>query len=178
MRVAVDIDGVLCDTIRGALDVINDELKTNYQNSDINQWDFPINGVSIGVYLRRLFKNSDFILSLQSIGGAKESLKILSNGHDVTIVTGRPIICMESTKCWVEEKIGCYNIIFTKKKTIKSTNCDVLIDDYSNYLNDFSNSGGKTIQYQQPWNRNFAFKNADFKVLDWDDILELFLSFK
>jgi hypothetical protein len=64
-------------------------------------------------------------------------------------------------------------VIFTNKKTVQSTDCDVLIDDYFRYINDFSKSGGKTIQLLQPWNENYIAEEVNYVATKWDKIPEM-----
>jgi len=170
MKVTVDIDGVLSDVVGHILPILNIKYGTNYQYKDINHWDFPINGISIGEHLKEYFFNQEFLLTTPEIEGAREALIKIAKHHEITIVTGRPEYTKRYTYLWLNDRFMYNNIIFTNKKTIQSTGCDLLIDDYFKYIDDFSNSGGKTIQLLQPWNENYIAEEVNYVATKWKEI--------
>ena len=160
MKVAIDLDGVLGDVVSNILPKLNKEYRTNYAKIDINEWNFSIGGVSIGTHLKRYFADPVFLLTVPVIEGAKEAIKKIMKDHEVVIVTGRPNYTKRYTYMWLVDNFLFNGVIFTPNKTVQSTGCDVLVDDYHGYLNNFRFSGGKTIQFVQPWNLNYLTDNC------------------
>jgi len=169
-RIAVDVDGVLSDVAGHILPILNEKYGTNYKYDDVNCWDFLINGVSIGKYMKEYFFNQDFLLTTPEIDGAKEAIEEISKENRIVIATGRPEYTRGYTHLWLNGRFVFDKVVFTNKKTVQSTGCDILIDDYSKYINDFSDSGGKTIQLLQPWNKDYISEKADYVATKWNEI--------
>jgi 5'(3')-deoxyribonucleotidase len=170
VRVAIDVDGVLSDVVGHILPILNTKYNTKYQYRDVNHWDFSINGISIGEHLKEYFFNQEFLLTTPEIEGAREALIEIAKRHEITIVTGRLEYTRRYTYLWLNDRFVYDKIIFTNKKTIQSTDCDLLIDDYFKYINDFSNSGGNTIQLLQPWNENYIAEEVNYVATKWEEI--------
>jgi len=171
MKIAIDIDGVLADVVTHILPYLNEKYSKNYQKSDITHWDFPINGDSIGKYLRSYFSDPSFMLTVPEELGAKSALDKIWRTHEIIIATGRPNFCQRSTYLWLDG-YRCSGIKFTSEKTVKNLGCDLLIDDYSKYLDKFSDSGGKTICFRQPWNKDCDSSKWDYVANGWEEVLE------
>jgi len=173
MKVAVDVDGVLSDVVGHILPILNKKYDTNYKYEDVNHWDYPINGISIGKHSLHHYADPVFLLTTPEIKGAKEALIEISKRHEIVIVTGRPDYARRYTYLWLNDRFIHNKVIFTNKKTVQSTDCDVLIDDYFKYINDFSESGGKTVQLLQPWNENYIAEEVNYVATKWDQIPEV-----
>ena len=146
MKIAVDVDGVLSDVVGHILPILNGKYDTAYKYKDVDRWDFSINGISIGEHLKQVFFDQNFLLTTPEIDGAKEAIKEISKENRIVIATGRPEYARRYTYFWLKDRFLFDKMIFTNKKTVQSTGCDVLIDDYFKYIDDFSDLGGKTIQ--------------------------------
>lgn len=170
MRIAVDCDGVISDVVSHILPILNRKYGTNYVTSDVNRWDFPIAGYSIGLHLKSYFSDPSFILSVPEIEGAKAAIDQIWKNHEVIIVTGRPLYCKNNTLKWLIDRFKHDGVIFTVKKTVESTECDVLVDDYPGYGKDFIKSGGKCILFDQTWNQE---ENECVRAKNWPSALEI-----
>jgi len=176
MKIAVDIDGVLGDVVSSALPRLNKEFGADYEKSDVTEWNFPVNGVSIGAHLKRYFADPVFLLTVPVIEHSKRVINYLMKDHEAVIVTGRPGYAKRYTYMWLVDNFRFNNVIFTSDKTVQKTGCDVLIDDHRGYLNKFRASGGKTIQFVQPWNQNYLSDNSVESWIEIPDMIEEMVS--
>lgn len=173
MRIAIDIDSVLADIIPPLLDRLNPKYGLKLQPSDITIWDFPINGKSIGFYIRSALADPAFVLSLPEIEGAREVLTELYSKNILIIATGRPNYCKKSTLAWLDGRFLYHGIVFSAEKTVNNLKSDFLIDDSLGYMERFLASGGRGILINRPWNQGELISNRFLRASNWEEIPDL-----
>ncbi len=158
-RILIDMDQVLVDLLTHWLDVLYMKYKEPLRFHEVTEWDLSLNckkATSTQVY--DCLKIPGFFRHLKPVEGAVESVKkLISDGHDVVIVTA----CMyghTDKREWLAEhlpEISANNIIFARRKQIIQG--DVFIDDSAdnciNYM--FENPKAMVICFSQLYNKNF-----------------------
>jgi 5'(3')-deoxyribonucleotidase len=171
-KIAIDVDSVLADIMTPLLPILNKKHGTNLQISDIKEWNHTVNGNSIGHYIRSFLADPAFVLSMPEVEGSRSAMAELYKKNEIAIATGRPTFCKNNTMKWLDGRFLYDKIIFSKEKTTKNLQCDVLLDDSPSYLSKFIKSGGKGILFSRPWNENNVPDGCNCVVDSWTEALE------
>jgi len=177
-RIAVDLDGVLADTMEACCKIINTKYATHFKVSSFNRWKaWETAGISKDEFFHIL---DQAWFEWRSIPPTEEKLagkvgRLLEFG-EVDIVTGRSPETVPSAKCWLEtQKIRFNTFIRTNSGIQKaSLNYDVFIDDSPEIMLALSSKpDGYGILYTQPWNKEMGEMNKILRANSWDQIPEL-----
>lgn len=166
VKLGVDIDSVLCDSIPSLLRRINHEQGTHFEKCDVIQWDFPIGSRTFGDLILEAFRDPSFLIDLPAMDGAKEAMKRLAYDFDIVIVTSRKHLTVEATKFWVEQRFGPLPVIHTGE-TKNGHDLDILIDDAPHNVMAFANEGRPAILFDQPWNQKLGLHPLIWRCGNW-----------
>jgi len=162
MRILVDLDGIVVDTLPTWLKRIHETTGVLAKTSDITKWNLnenpPLDTVPFSQLIDPL-NEKDFNANLPQMADACHYLHQLHNaGHDISIVTARSgTNCIPETLAWLKEKMPWLNVkkIWFCYDKHRITG-DVLIDDKAEtlieYRNAFPNAHLITIDY--PYNQH------------------------
>ena len=152
MKIAIDVDGVTVNLIDEWLRRYNHDYEDHLKAEDITDWDTslfvkPECGKQIYDYL-----NDEFLYHYaKPIQGSLEGINFLRDcGHDIVFASACTAFHMLAKYQWLMS--GSYikdmseYMVVTKKSFI---NADILIDDRTKNLQEFSGNG---ILFSQPWN--------------------------
>ena len=175
LRIAVDLDGVLADTMVTFCKILNQRHSTHFTVNSFVQWNaWRIAHITKDEFFRTLdkawfeWKN---IPSMDENIGAEVG-RIRRFGH-IDIVTGRSRETVQAAKAWLERhKVPYETFVRTASTKAKAElNYDVFIDDSAELMSlvasSLDNSG---ILYTQPWNRNADDMQRVFRVERWEQI--------
>lgn len=141
MKILVDMDGILTDTLPVWLDRIHYHTGVRAYAQDINKWNLHENPVLAQLKPNQIFdvlNEKDFTLGIPQMPHAIRNLKLLQeDGHDVSIVTARyGDQCMPETIQWLSKMMPWFDagkkawFCYDKHRVIG----DVLIDDKAETL--------------------------------------------
>lgn len=176
MRVLVDCDGVLADTMSKVLELYNREYGVGFTLDDITEYcleNVQADGTDMGKY----FNMPGFFRGLEVVEGACEGVERLKRlGFDVKVVTASPIFAVMDKYLWLRENFralydedinfivgdGVRNIEVFKRRNPEVAQCgfysskrditgDVILDDCADNLAE-SLCECKVL-YDRPWNR-------------------------
>lgn len=185
MKIAIDIDEVLCKTNDFFLEDFNKEHKTNYTREDIKSYYFDnFEKYEPEYVFKKLiehFSNKGHIYTLSE--NAKETLIKLKEKHSLSIITAREDFMKELTLTWLEKHFGkdffenIYFSAFSKIHKCKSQICEdyafeLLIEDAPAYALNTSKKGIKVFLMDCPWNKNLEENKNLIRVKNWLDIEE------
>lgn len=173
MKIGVDIDNVLCDSMPSFLRCINGKFGLNLEEKDITAWnmDFPEQGTTLSKEIILALKNDYFVKSFPPMRGAIEAMKELRRKYDVILLTHRDSETIIPTFRWVERYFGHIPIHHTKDKS--NHGVDVLVDDSPYNVADFVKAGGKwAIVFDQPWNRTVEPLTRLSRCSSWADVVQ------
>ena len=147
MRILVDVDGIITDTLPAWLQRIYETTGVRAYPHEISKWNLnenaPLDQVAIADLLAPLNKRG-FTLNLPMMADADIFLKKLYDaGHDISVVTARHGgICIPETIEWFEMMMPWLSVHkklwFCHDK--HRITADVIIDDKAEYLIDYKNA--------------------------------------
>lgn len=145
--VALDVDDVLADCIKPAMERYNDETGSNYCHNDITAWAGAESGWT------QYFADPGFVRNQPVANGAKSFVSaLLQRGCDVMVMTAVPFNVAEARYEWIRThfpEIKPENIMMGKRKDVCAV--DILIDDAAHNI--LSSSARFPILMRKPWNK-------------------------
>jgi len=183
-KVAVDMDGVLADFHRSAIEIITKQYKIPLKpEEEIITWEmeywFDASYEIMHDIFQTLMKERDgFWRLFPVVKGALWEFKRLVDFYETYIVTS-PFwdseFCLKEKAQWVEKNLPFFdirNFIMTNKKHI--IDADILIDDSEKNIREFVSVGkGRTgilMNNHFNFNRNVPDINMVSKVSSWNEI--------
>jgi uncharacterized HAD superfamily protein len=175
MRIALDLDGVLADTMVTFCRILNARHSTRFTVDSFTQWNaWEIAGITVEEFFRTL---DGAWLQWRTIPPTEERLTdkvaLLKEFGKVDIVTGRSEETVPYANLWLQE----YHIPYDKFVRTASTkakvklNYEVYIDDSADLMSLIaSRLDSKGILYSQPWNRKSPEMPRIFRVERWEQI--------
>ena len=184
MKIGIDMDDVIADTIDEFIKFFNDKY---YKNIQLSEWknyhtwdcDFFKGDKSEGIALFDEF----FCLKAQKIKPIKDSREILSElgkNNELFIITSRDIRFKNETEKFLTQNFPSINfkIIFSgeiyggksKSQIARELNLDFMIDDNLDYAEACVQEGIRVLLFDKPWNQGDSGKVE--RVYDWKEILE------
>lgn len=159
LRVAIDIDGVLADQVGAALNRIEEEYGQRYlrENVDCAHWNFS--GKDIWSEIARLLSDREYVLSVPTIEGARESIAWLAEQaqYEIFVVTARRPNTERATREWLKGHFPALTeYYYARTGSKQEIPSDVLVDDFDlNVVEFVKSSPSRTgILFMQPWSRN------------------------
>ncbi len=176
MRIAVDLDGVLADTIVPVCNILNHDRSSPLSVESFNQWNaWEIAGITKDQFFRTL---DEAWFSWEKIPPTEDDLAEKVGGLRefgvVDIVTGRSPATVAPAKNWLKRHGIQYNSFVralnsTDGKTRLSY--DVYIDDNAELMAILASRLHVTgIMYIQPWNRKTKPLPRIHKAEKWNEI--------
>ena len=195
MNIYVDYDDCLCETGRHfsylvrdmfGIDVPYEKMKFfNLQKSfdlDDDQYDeLLIRG-----------HDPDILLSYEETPGAAQVINgWVKNGHNVSIITGRPFVSYEASRQWLDLhgykdiRLYCLNK-YGDEQSIRGGGYSLELKDYYKMEFDLAIEDSplafkffdhlpdlKVMVYDRPWNKETGFPGDNyFRCFDWESIRE------
>lgn len=175
MKIGIDIDGVIADFVTSFRALVKEKYNIEFGYEDIREHDlYKVLGINEKEAIELILETFDFDLNTQP--DAPESIRKLSEIHEIVLVTARPQQTEEITKKWLEKKGIPYNklIIVTEgnKHETEKEGFDVIIDDHLKEIVRWSEKVPLVLVYNHPWNKSLNIKNNFERVFSWEDILE------
>lgn len=186
MRIAIDIDEVLAETLEAFLDYHNKKYKTSFCKEQFYTYDWwEIMNISVKKILDRFydFIKTDHGSNIVPVEGAVETIKYLSKNNKLSLITGRPKKIFKETHDWINryfpkciEEIhftGDYvNPIknITKGNICKQINASFIIEDVPRYSENCAQAGVDVFLFDRPWNQGVEQNDKIRRVYSWKDI--------
>jgi len=176
LRIAVDLDGVLADTIVSVCQILNSRRPKPLTVESFDRWRaWEIAGITQDEFFAAL---DESWFSWETLPPTEERLdtKVGSLGRfgTVDIVTGRSSATVSQANSWLKHQgISFDSFVRTDNSTTAKLDLeyDLYIDDSSELMALLASKlHGSGILYLQPWNRNALEMPRIFKVDRWDRI--------
>lgn len=164
--ILLDLDGVLVDFVSGVLKALGRSEK----HDDIKSWNFYHEwGISDKEFWSKC-STPDFWYNLELYPWAKEFYASLQNFGDVIISTSPSSspLCVQEKVSFCKDKLGVKsrNIMVGSRKELLARKGRILIDDYTENINNFQRNGGTGILFKQPWNDSVFSHDLIIKHLE------------
>lgn len=175
MKIYVDYDDCLCETARNFSDLAVEMFGKNVPYEKIRYFEldksFDLNEEQFVQFMSKGHE-PDVLLSYEETPGASEVInEWLSEGHDVSIITGRPFSSYEPSRQWLDShglkdvKLYCLNK-YGRDGFIKDSDFSLELEDYYRMKFDVAVEDSpkafrffdhlpdlKVMVYDRPWNR-------------------------
>lgn len=161
MKIGIDIDGVLADSVVQWLNFMNQHFNQNKCFEDLNTYRFEkVYNVS-WEEMDRFFRNNQELLltNLVPIPYSIEAVnKLKSSGHTVYLITARPSQYRHLTLRWLtEHQINFDHLIMTdfqcKADYCEKLNINIFIDDSLDNALAIAKKGITVFLYNAPYNQ-------------------------
>ena len=188
MKIGVDLDGVLGQTIPAVIEYHNTIHGTNLtleQFHSNNYWEVWGGTREEAIQEVHNFYETPYFKNIKPVIGARESLKTLKKNNELFIVTSRQNKIIPETKEWVEKYFpNIFSEMYftnhftqngdtkTKKEVCDSLNVDVLIEDVVEYAVECVTAKRKIFLLDYPWNRDAVLPEGIQRVYSWEEIIE------
>jgi len=184
MKIAVDIDEVLCESVKGFLEVLKIKKEIDAQFEDIysyNLWEvFGIEKQEAIDFFDEVILAGNLELGL--VGGAQKGMEILGGlGHEIFFITSRPLRYRDETLRFLKNNFyQSPNLIFSgdfhleqgksKSEICKNLNIGLIIEDNGLASLKYANEGLRVLLFDKPWNKNIKHENI-IRCKDWNEIV-------
>ncbi|MCL7387994.1 MAG: hypothetical protein LZ170_05375 [Thaumarchaeota archaeon] len=161
LKIALDLDGVLADSISVWLAIWNALKGSSLKLEDVKSWDFWKElGITSGEFHRIFYKTwKNWQLIPPTEPDLVSKVSMLEELGKVDIVTSRPKNTREYVLKWLERHgLGKKNILFVKSNK-SELDYDVYIDDSPVNAEEIASVGKYVALYDRPWNK--CVKNTD-----------------
>ncbi|MBE5912387.1 5' nucleotidase, NT5C type [Pseudobutyrivibrio sp.] len=191
MRFYVDFDDCLCETAKSFTEIAKRLFGKEVPYEDVRFFNLQkAFDLTDDEYTELMVEGhkSEILLSYEETPGASRVLnKLIDNGHEVFIITGRPYNTYEQSRKWLDEHgLDRVKLFFLNKygrdffisdssynlelEDFYKMTFDYAIEDspmafkYFNHLPDL-----KIMVFDRPWNRECEFPNEQYKrCIGWD----------
>ena len=191
MKIYVDYDDCLCETARNFSDLAVEMFGKNVPYEKIRYFEldksFDLNEEQFVQFMSKGHE-PDVLLSYEETPGASEVInEWLSEGHDVSIITGRPFSAYEPSRQWLDRhglkdvKLYCLNK-YGRDGFIKDSDFSLELEDYYRMKFDVAVEDSpkafrffdhlpdlKVMVYDRPWNRECELPGDNYtRCAGWE----------
>jgi len=175
LRIAVDLDGVLANTMAACCDIINRKHSTHFEVSSFIRWNaWEIANITPDEFFRTLDQAwFDWRTIPPTEKDLAEKVGRLREFGRVDIVTSRSPETTAAAKAWLEaQEIHYGSFVRTNSGMDKlDLSYDVFIDDSPDLMLGLRSKPGRYgILYTQPWNKELPTMPRICRVDSWDKI--------
>ena len=191
MKIYVDYDDCLCETARNFSDLAVEMFGKNVPYEKIRYFEldksFDLNEEQFVQFMSKGHE-PDVLLSYEETPGASVVInEWLSEGHDVSIITGRPFSSYEPSRQWLDRhglkdvKLYCLNK-YGRDGFIKDSDFSLELEDYYRMKFDVAVEDSpkafrffdhlpnlKVMVYDRPWNRECELPGDNYtRCAGWE----------
>ena len=192
MKIGIDLDDVLGESMEALIAFNNANYGTNLKIENVKEYDLlKILGVNIEEAIGKLNKFHETSYG-KNIKPLKDSLTVLTKlkeNNKLYIITSRSEDTREITEKWVDNNFPniFYKIYFTAEFAEKNTKItkgmvcnklgiDLLIEDNLGYAIESIAPNRKIFLFDRPWNQTDKLPAGITRVHSWKEICELICS--
>jgi uncharacterized HAD superfamily protein len=176
MKIAVDIDGVLGDTLKVTVDYLDKIYDIKIKEEDITQYDFHELIEMDEEEYKKMFLNYRLYLTEPIVFGSVEGMNELKKrGNEITLITSRDASLQDVTLNWLKKnKFPFDRIIFSgnkpKKEIAEIYGFDVFIEDCYETCLDLKSVVPTVIILDAPYNKGNHL--GIIRAQSWEQILD------
>ena len=195
MKIYVDFDDCLCETARFFSGFVKDLFGVDVPYENIHYFDLKKSfSLTEEQYEEMMLKahTPEILLTLEETPGASDVVnRWLDEGHEVSVITGRPYSAYEASREWLDRhglsriRMYCLNK-YGRDSFIKNSDFSLELGDYYKMHFDVAVEDSpsafrffehlpelQVMVYDRPWNREHAFPNGNYtRCADWNRIEE------
>lgn len=185
MNIYVDFDDCLCETARYFSGLVKEMFNLDIPYEQIHYFNLQKSfNLTDQQYDQMMIKGHqpEVLLSYDETPGASETINNwLADGHDVKIITGRPVSAYDASREWLNqhglEKVDlfCLNK-YGRDNFLKGSSFNLELEDYYKMHFDLAVEDSpsafkffdhlpdlKVMVFDRPWNQTCTFPNQNYK---------------
>ena len=196
MNIYVDFDDCLCETARYFSKLLAEMFGKNVPYEEINyfnlQESFSLTDEDYDRMMTWAHKPEE-LLSIEETPGAVSTVNgWIDEGHDVSVITGRPLFAYEASRKWLDQhglervKLYCLDK-YGRKNFIKDSSYSLQLEDYYKMTFDLAVEDSplafrffehlpelRVMVIDRPWNREGELPSDKYhRVFNWEEIRSL-----
>ena len=196
MNIYVDFDDCLCETALHFSGLVKEMFDKDVPYENIQFFNLQKSfSLTEEQYQEMMIKahTPEVLLTYEETPCASETInKWLDEGHDVSIITGRPFSAYKASRQWLDEhglqrvKLYCLDK-YGRDSFIKDSEFSLKLEDYYKMHFDYAVEDSplafkffdhlpelKVLVFDRPWNREAELPNENFRrCVDWKTIESL-----
>ena len=195
MNIYIDFDDCLCETARHFSRLVKELFGKNVPYENIRYFDLQKSfSLTDEQFEEMMIKahTPEVLLSYEETPGAARVVDgWIDEGHDVSIITGRPYSAYEPSREWLDrhglERVRLYSLDkYGRDNFIRNSTFSLRIEDYYKMHFDYAVEdsplafrffrhlpGLKVMVYDRPWNQECEFPGDNYRrCSDWERIRE------
>ena len=193
MRIYIDFDDVLCETARYLSGLARDLFGRDVPYEAITGFDlqeaFSLSDSEITALMTHAHRDEVLAALAPTPGGLEAVQTLAAQGHDVTVVTGRPASSRTGSRGWLSKHgIAHVPLLHVDKygrtedgdrgdaldrAAFEAVRFDVAIDDSPVALDLLApRRDCRVIVYDRPWNRRYTLGANMRRAGSWTEIIE------
>lgn len=196
MNIYIDFDDCLCETARHFSGLVKGLFGIDVPYESIRYFDLQKSfSLTDEKFEDMMIKahSPEVLLSYEETPGAIETINgWVDDGHDVSIITGRPYSAYEASREWLDchrldrVRLYCLNK-YGRNSFIKNSDFSLEVEDYYKMHFDYAIEDSpsafrffehlpklKVMVYDRPWNRECKFPGENYhRCFDWETIRSL-----
>lgn len=170
LRVAIDLDGVLANSIARWIEIWNENRYPKISYESVTKWDFwkdlGITQKEFEKIFREVWMNWEEVEPMEE--NLAEKIEMLGEFGKIDVVTGRPMEDREFVVKWLDAHgISYSNLVIALKKKSEYP-YDLFIDDSPLIAREVSSTGRLVFLRDQPWNRSVRGSRLVIRVHSLD----------
>ena len=171
MEIIVDVDGVLAETAKAVVALINQQYDTHFTKNDCNTWNRDFKVCTFNQIVIPAMERPDFVRSLEVVVGAQDYMhRLWKDGHTITIATVLPFGSEPARIQWLTKHgIKFHHFVNTLQLGKHRLRADLLIDDKVETVDAFADHSAAML-FDQPWNRKYNANLTNLRVYGWSDV--------
>ena len=193
MNIYVDYDDCLCETARHFSVLVKELFDLDCPYERIRYFDlqksFSLTDEQYEYMMTEAHKPESLLAYDETPGAIEVVNRWIDQGHDVSIITGRPYSAFEPSRQWLDrhglERVRMYCLNkYGRDAFIKDSEFSLEIEDYKKMHFDYAVEDSpsafrffehlpelKVMVYDRPWNQECAFLTAGYhRCFDWETI--------
>lgn len=188
MKIAIDIDEVLAEFVKGLLKYHNKTFNTHITFGDVHSYNLwqVWGGTEDEAWEKfdKFYETPEFA-EIEPIKSSQESVKQITKTHQTIVITSRPSEYKPRTLEWLNKHFPNYfeRIRFTdefrgkdnglsrKFYLCQEEKTDIILEDSAKIARDCSRVCKKVILFNKPWNRMQYTTGNTFRVDTWEEAL-------
>ena len=187
MRIGIDLDEVVADTMPAVIHFHNRKYGTDFKKGDFYSYHFwDVWGGTKDEAIKKMydFFATDHFAKINPVAGSLVAINTLKeNGHELFVITGRQNEIIEETEKWIKKHFpeifsgihfansyGLTGHPIKKSAICAQLGIKIMIDDDMDHAKDLTKFGIKVLLFDQPWNQDNLEGDIE-RVFSWKEII-------
>jgi len=186
MKIGIDLDDVLCQTMRAVIKFHNNIYETNLKIDDVINYSLcKIWGGTEEETTKKIheFHKTDYAKNIKPVKGAREILEKIKINNELYIITARPFDAIGETEEWVQDHFpNIFSKIYftdqpyentaniTKEKICNDIGIDIFIEDNLKNALKCRCADRKVYLFDYQWNQTDKLTDGVKRVYSWEEL--------